>query len=58
MGAGGGRFHSGGVRSILLYIGKNGGRGGGRVRVPSRVGNKCNRVKGQGKIYENDVIKK
>ena len=56
MGAGGGRFHSGGVRSILLYIGKNGGRGG--VRVPSRVGNKCNRVKGQGKIYENDVIKK
>ena len=47
------------MRSILLYIGKNGGRGGGGgVRVPSRVGNKCNRVKGQGKIYENDVIKK
>ena len=33
-------------------------RRAGGVRVPSRVGNKCNRVKGQGKIYENDVIKK
>ena len=28
------------------------------MAVPNRVGNKCNRVKGHGIIYPNDVIKK
>ena len=28
------------------------------VRSDETVGNKCNRVKGHGKVYANDVIKK
>ena len=28
------------------------------VNVIKQVGNKCNRVKGHGKLYANDVIKK